>query len=89
MQRGKLGKVGKGVFYMVYVIGSIGTIQRSSKLKSITLSCMEKNLKTVQKEIYDPECIQKRINKASEVRAKIEAENAKRNEEIKKINFLG
>ena len=50
---------------------------------------MEKETKFVQKDIFNSECIQRRIDEAAKVRAKLEEEIAKRDENIKKINFLG
>ncbi len=74
---------------MVHIIGDIGTFQKCSALKIQMLSCMEKETKFVQKDIFNSECIQRRIDEAAKVRAKLEEEIAKRDENIKKINFLG
>ena len=74
---------------MVHIIGDIGTFQKCLALKTQMLSCMEKETKFVQKDIFNSECIQRRINEAAKVRAKLEEDIAKRDENIKKINFLG
>ena len=74
---------------MAYVIGNLSKIHENSYIKRMTLSCMEKDVKNIQQDLFNSECIQKRIEKAAEVRAKLEEETAKRDEKIKSINFFG
>ena len=74
---------------MVHIISGIAEIPKRTNHKVQILSCMEKEAKFVQKDIFNSECIQRRINEAAKVRAKLEEEIAKRDENIKKINFLG
>lgn len=74
---------------MVHIISDIGIIPKNFGLKVQTLSCMEKEAKSIQKDIFNPECIQRRIDEVAKVRAKLEEEIAKRDENIKHINFLG
>ena len=74
---------------MVHIINDIVLMPKNLDLKVQTLSCMEKDLKKIQKDIYNSECIQRRIDEAAKVRAKLEEEIAKRDESIKHINFLG
>ncbi len=74
---------------MAYVIGDFGIINRNSYHRIQTLSCMENETKKIQKELFNAECIQKRIEEAAKVRAKLDEEIAKRNADIKLINFLG
>ncbi len=74
---------------MAYVIGDYGIIDRSNYTRKKTLSCMENKVKNIQKEIYDSECIQKRINEAAKVKERLEYETKQRYENLKHINFLG
>ena len=74
---------------MVHIISGIAEIPKRTNHKVQILSCMEKEAKFVQKDIFNSECIQRRIDEAAKVRAKLEEEIAKRDENIKKINFLG
>ena len=74
---------------MVHIISGIAEMPKRTNHKVQILSCMEKEAKFVQKEVFNSECIQKRIDEAAKVRAKLDDEIAKRDESIKHINFLG
>ena len=74
---------------MAYVIRDLGIIDRRYPLKKQTLSCMEKEERSLQKNIYNSECIQKRINEAAKVKERLDYEIKQRYKNIKHINFLG
>jgi hypothetical protein len=73
---------------MAYVISSVGVSPKIQQ-KTQILSCMKEAQDQLKNQIYDAECIQKRINEAAKVRARLDAEIKERYENIKHINFLG
>ena len=73
---------------MAHVIGNFDILPKAPQRTQI-LSCIRNPKEQLRNKIYDAEDIQKRINEAAKVRARLDYEIKKRDENIKNINFLG
>lgn len=74
---------------MAHIIGDIAVMPRAAK-RTQNLSCLNE-IKRVscKKDIYNTDAIQQKINEAAKEKARIEAENKNKFENIKHINLLG